>query len=70
MGIGWMKIVVFLAILLALGGWRMVFSFPEKTSSFGRFFGGQKTVTEWSTKATDPVFRLCETGEGNAQIRK
>jgi hypothetical protein len=49
-----MKIVVFLAILLALGGWRMVFSFPEKTSSFVRFFGGQKTGTKWSTKATDP----------------
>jgi hypothetical protein len=35
---------------LALGGWRMVFSFPEKTSSFVRFFGGQKTGTKWSTK--------------------
>jgi hypothetical protein len=32
----------------------MVFSFPEKTSSFVRFFGGQKTGTKWSTKATDP----------------
>jgi hypothetical protein len=37
--------LVFLAILPALGSWRMVFSFSEKTSSFGRFFGGQKTGT-------------------------
>jgi hypothetical protein len=44
------------------------FFFSEKTSSFVRFFGGQKTGTEWSTKATDPVFWNCEMGEGNAQI--
>jgi hypothetical protein len=37
----------------------MVF-FSEKTSSFVRFFGGQKTETKWSTKATDPVWMaLC-----------
>jgi hypothetical protein len=33
----------------------MVFSFPEKTSSFVRFFGGQKTGTKCSTKATDQL---------------
>jgi hypothetical protein len=68
MGIGWMKIVVSLAILLALGGWSMVFSFSEKPVLFSAFFGGQKTGTKWSTKATDPVFWNCEMGEGNAQI--
>jgi hypothetical protein len=41
-----MKIVVFLAILLALGGWRMVFSFSEKTSSFVRFFWRTKNRNE------------------------
>jgi hypothetical protein len=55
--------LVFLAILPALGGWRMVFSFSEKTSSFA-FFLKQKTVTKWSTKATDPVFWNCEMVEG------
>jgi hypothetical protein len=49
MGIGWMKIVVFLAILLALGGWSMVFSFPKKPVLLSAFFGGQKTGTKWST---------------------
>jgi hypothetical protein len=49
MGIGWMKIVVFLAILPALGGWRMVFSFSEKPVLLSAFFGGQKTGTKWST---------------------
>jgi hypothetical protein len=48
-GTVWMKIVVFLAILLALGDWRMVFSFSEKPVLFSAFFGGQKTGTKWST---------------------
>jgi hypothetical protein len=42
----------------------MVFSFLKKPVLLSAFFGGQKTGTKWSTKATDPVFRLCETGEG------
>jgi hypothetical protein len=48
-GTVWMKIVVFLAILLALGGWSMVFSFPKKPVLLSAFFGGQKTGTKWST---------------------
>jgi hypothetical protein len=44
------------------------FFFFRKTSSFVRFFWRTKTGTEWSTKATDPVFWNCEMGEGNAQI--
>jgi hypothetical protein len=49
MGIGWMKIMVFLAILPALGSWRMVFSFPKKPVLLSAFFSGQKTGTKWST---------------------
>jgi hypothetical protein len=48
----------------------MVFSFQKKPVLLSAFFGGQKTGTEWSTKATDPVFWNCEMGEGNAQIRE
>jgi hypothetical protein len=39
----------FLAILPALGSWRMVFSFPKKPVLLSAFFGGQKTGTKWST---------------------
>jgi hypothetical protein len=45
------------------------FLFSEKTSSFVRFFWRTKNRNEVAYKVTDPVFRLCETGEGNALIK-